>query len=68
MSKKIVAIILAIIILFPLCYALSLSFFPRSDFFETPTPFFPSEINTSGYEKAIAMPQFLRYTDRKSVV
>ena len=62
MSKKIVAIILAIIILFPLCYALSLSFFPRSDFFETPTPFFPSEINLSGYEKAISMPQFLRYT------
>ena len=62
MSKKIIAVILAIIVLFPFLYALSLSFFPRADFFETPTPFFPSEINLSGYEKVISMPQFLRYT------
>lgn len=62
MFKRIVAVALAILVLFPLCYALSLSFFQRTDFYDTPARFLPSSPDISGYVKVLAMPEFARYT------
>lgn len=62
MLKKTVGILLAIIILFPLCYNISLSFFSARDFNITPARFFPTDLNYENYLEALSNSRFARYS------
>lgn len=62
MVKKLTAAILALIVLFPLLYTISLSFFSMPDFNTNPARFFPSRINFSGYASALGNRYFFIYS------
>ena len=62
MLKKAIAILLALIIIFPLLYAVSLSLFSPRDFNASPARFIPTEPIFENYAKAIGHNYFIRYT------
>lgn len=62
MLKKALALALALIIIFPLLYAVSLSLFAPRDFNASPARFFPEKPMFENYVKAIGHSYFLRYT------
>lgn len=62
MLKKIIAILLALIVIFPLCYNISLSLFAPRDFNASPARFLPSSPQWENFAKAVTHRFFLRYT------
>ena len=62
MLKKAIAILLALIIIFPLLYAVSLSLFSPRDFNASPARLIPTEPIFENYAKAIGHNYFIRYT------
>ena len=62
MLKKLFAIALAIIVVFPLFYTASMSLFSPRDFNTSPALFCPSSPIWQNYEKAVTHSSFLRYT------
>ena len=62
MLKKLFAIALAIIVVFPLFYTASMSLFSPRDFNTSPALFFPTSPLWQNYEKAVNHSSFLRYT------
>lgn len=61
MVKKTVAVLLAVVIVFPLLYTISLSFFSMPDFNANPARFLPSSLNFGGYIAALGNRYFLIY-------
>ncbi len=62
MLKKTFAAILAIIVIFPLIYVISLSLFSPRDFNSTPARFFPSSPELGNYVRALSNARFIRYS------
>lgn len=62
MLKKIFAILLALVIVFPLFYNISLSLFSPRDFNASPALFFPSSPAFENFSRAVSHRYFLRYT------
>ena len=62
MLKKTLAILLALIIIFPLLYSLSLSLFATRDFNISPARLLPTSPVWENYIKAIGHSYFIRYT------
>lgn len=59
--RQAASVLFALIVLFPLCYALSASFFARGDFTSLPARFFPSHFSPSNYIRAFASTHLARY-------
>ncbi len=59
--RDVVSVLLAMVILFPLAYALSASFFARGDFTTLPARFLPSTFTPSNYVRAFASSNLARY-------
>ena len=59
--RDVASVLLAVVILFPLAYALSASFFARGDFTTLPARFLPSTFTPSNYVRAFASSNLARY-------
>ena len=61
MVKKIFLCLIAILILLPFVYSLSLSFFEAKDFFSNPVKIFPSSFSFANYIKVLSHQYFTTY-------
>lgn len=68
MSRKLAAITLALLVLIPILLALSLSLFPRADYFSVPARILPSTLDISGYRKAFGLEKLFTYIANSLVV
>lgn len=59
--RDVASVLLAVIILFPLAYALSASFFAKGDFTTLPARFLPSTFTPSNYVRVFASSNLARY-------
>lgn len=59
--REALSVLVAFVVLFPLLYALSASFFARGDFTALPARFFPSAFTPSNYLRAFSASNLARY-------